>query len=142
MLKKITEMMRQARNHCFLATCDNSQPMIRVMSPFIEDNLAIWLLTFRSSDKVGEIRANPNIALSFSAHPGWEFEVVVKGEAHIREDAADRKRIWELSGGSRSRYFPDGPDTPQMCLLRVLVREIRFRENAQSGFVTYKPDSE
>jgi general stress protein 26 len=134
---RLIEIMTGACQHCFMATSDNHQPDIRVMTPVIEADMTIWMVTFVSSNKMKTLQVNPRVALSFTSHPGWEEEVVVLGSVEVINDLAEKQRIWKLASGDLSVYFPDGPGSEELCLLRLVPETIRCRDGYHSRIKTY-----
>ncbi len=131
---KITEMIKSLRHHCFLATSGiDHQPNIRPMFPYIDDELNLRFTTFQSSRKVKEINTNAKVAVFFSSPPpDWDKEIIIFGTADFVTNPEEKYSIWVKSGGNLSRYFPDGPDSDDFCVINILIREIRWRDGFQS----------
>ncbi len=73
----------------------------------------IWLITNKDSNKITHIRANPQISLSFSTDDAW---VAIAGTAEITTDTAIVHTLWSPINTA----FFDGPDDPQICLLKII----------------------
>ena len=73
----------------------------------------IWFLTERDTDKVHAIVANPRVNVSFSSKSGW---VSLSGNAHVSEDRAKLKELWDASAGI---FMSGGPDDAENGLLEV-----------------------
>src|SRR5690606_39621127 len=71
----------QETTYCGLVTIDyNGQPQVRTMNPFpVKDDMIIWFATSRSSRKVGEIKANPKVAVYFADHNTAKGYVNISG---------------------------------------------------------------
>ena len=127
----------------FLATCDGSQPRVRPVSPLIEDDLSIYIVTSSTSNKVNEIRQNSRISLAFLQSPEGDTDAVVTGECEIATSMAEKKRVWKLRNGDVTlvEHFPDGVGSEEFCLLRILIEKIEWRESKVSKVDThvYKP---
>ena len=70
---KMLEITRETSNHAYLATCDATQPIIRSVSPIVEENMSIWVTTFSNSRKVKQIKSNPKICLYFASQETVQF---------------------------------------------------------------------
>jgi general stress protein 26 len=137
--EKTVAIIRALAKNGVMAYCDGDAPVVRCMSPIVEDDLAIWVTTNTSSGKVKRIRKNPQVCLLTGDPPGGEREVSVRGKAEIVEDLATRKRVWGLAWFNLLDHFPDGPESPDFCVLRILPEEIRWRESWAGGNTVYRP---
>lgn len=138
-VEKIVEIMRKCCLHAYLATCDGDRPRIRPVSPIVEDDLSIWITTYRSSRKVRQIEDNPKVCLAFVEQPRGDSAAVVEGEAGIVDDPTECGRVWNLAPFDLGEYFPDGPDSEEFCLLKIVVERIEWREGLTSGTKVYEP---
>lgn len=89
-----SEIIRETR-YCVLVTLDgDGTPRVRTMDAFPpEGELIVWLGTTRNSRKVGEIMADPRVALHFTA-PGGSGYVSITGEARVVDDPAEKEARW------------------------------------------------
>ncbi len=65
------------------------------------------------TSQVAHVRADPRVNVSFGKNTEW---VSVAGTAEV---VTDRAKIREMWNQAVEAWFPDGPDTPEVCLLRV-----------------------
>ena len=137
--ERIVRIMKETAGFAFMATCDGDRPIVRWMSPIVEDDLSIWVTTSASSNKVGRIRKNPRVSLVFADSPSGDREACVQGKAELVPDLATRKRVWGLATFDLLRHFPGGPESPDFCVLQVLPEEIRWRENWAEGNKVFRP---
>lgn len=80
-----------------------------------------WFFARADSRKVTEIDADPHVALGFVDTPNGTW-VNVDGEAEVIRDDIERKRqLWQDDLG---RWFEDGPDDPDVVLIKVRARHI------------------
>ncbi|MEA3474972.1 MAG: pyridoxamine 5'-phosphate oxidase family protein [Candidatus Cloacimonadota bacterium] len=84
--QKMITIMKENSLHAYLATCDEDQPRVRPVSPMVEDNLSVWVTTYRSSRKLKQMRQNPNICLAFVEQPRGDKAAILIGEAKIIQD--------------------------------------------------------
>ncbi len=73
----------------------------------------IWFITERDTDKVRAIGADPRVNISLSSKSGW---VSLSGTAHLSEDRAKLKELWDASAGI---FMSGGPDDDDNVLLQV-----------------------
>lgn len=72
-----------------------------------------WFITERSSDKVSALEADPRVNVSYSSKAGW---VSLSGTAHVSDDTAKLKELWDASAGA---FMSGGPEDPDNVLLRI-----------------------
>jgi len=137
--QKMIAIMKENSLHAYLATCDDDQPVVRPVSPIVGDEISIWVTTFCSSRKVKQIQNNPKICLAFVEQPSGDKAAVVVGEAKIVPDLEEKKRIWNLAAFDLSQHFPEGPESSEFCLLKVIVGKIEWRDSWEGGTKIYKP---
>ena len=130
--------MKDNSLHAYLATCDGDQPIVRPVSPIVEDDLSIWVTTFSSSRKVKQLQSNPKICLAFVEQPRGDRAAVVFGEAHIVSDLQKKRRVWALASFDLSQHFPDGPESKEFCLLRIVQDRVEWRDSWEGGTKVYR----
>ena len=137
--EKIVSIMKANSLHAYLATCDGDQPRVRPVSPIVEENMSIWVTTDGPSRKVKQIQENPRICLAFVEHPNGDKAATVIGEAKIIPDVAEKERVWELATFDPWEHYPNGPDSDEFCLLRIMVKKIEWRDSWTAKAQVYKP---
>ena len=137
--RKIVSIMKANSLHAYLATCDGDQPRVRPVSPIVEDDMSIWVTTGGTSRKVKQIRQNPKICLAFVELPDGDRAAIVIGEAQIIPDIEKKKRVWKLASFDLWKHFPNGPDSDDFCLLKIIVKSIEWRESWTAGAKIYEP---
>jgi len=137
--QKIVSIMRDNYLHANLATCDGDQPRVRTVSPVVEDDMSIWVTTRSTSRKVKQLRENPKICLAFVEPPEGDKSVTVIGEASIVPDLEKRRRIWKLAPFDLYEHFPDGPDSDDFCLLKIMANRIEWREIGTGALKIHEP---
>jgi general stress protein 26 len=125
--------------HAYLATSDGTQPFVRPVSPIVEDDMKVWLTTFSTSRKMGQIRQNPRICLAFVEQPQGDNAAVIFGEAQIVADLEKKRKVWQLARFDLSQHFPDGPESREFCLLRIVPNKIEWRESWEGETKVYRP---
>jgi len=137
--RKIVSTMRDNYLHANLATCDGDQPRVRIVSPIVEDDMSIWVTTRSTSRKIKQLRENPKICLAFLELPDGDKAATVIGEARIITDIRKKRRVWKLAPFDLYEHFPDGPDSDDFCLLKIIANRIEWRENWTAGAKIYEP---
>jgi len=137
--QKIVSKMMEYSIRAYLATCDGDQPRVRPVSPVVEDDMSIWVTTGATSRKVKQIRQNPKICLAFVEQPNGDKAATVIGEARIIPDIKEKNRVWKLANFDLWEHFPNGPDSDDFCLLKIVIKRIEWRETWIAGEKIYEP---
>ena len=101
----------------------------RPMSPLEMDvNGALWFFTDRRSTKVEHLRfAN----LSFVDEDNGSY-VSISGHGEIETDRARIERLWTSVA---KLWFPEGPDSPNLALLKFIPDTAEFWDTPHSKMV-------
>lgn len=75
-----------------------------------------WFFARADSRKIGEIEAEPSVALAFIATEQGTW-INVEGHATIVRDDVERKRALWLK--DLERWFENGPEDPEVVLIKV-----------------------
>lgn len=87
----------------------------------VEYNGDSWFFASADSRKVAEIEADPHVELAFIDTPNGTW-INVEGEATVIRNDEERKRaLWNKD---LERWFQDGPDDPEVVLIKVSARHI------------------
>lgn len=90
----------------------------------VETDGALWFFTADDSGKVREIYHDQKVNVSY-AEPKKQIYVSVSGQATL---VRDREKIRELWTPILKTWFPDGPDSAHLALLRVDIQGIDYWE--------------
>jgi general stress protein 26 len=113
-INKIARDFAKSYPTSHLATIEDNKPQIRVMHcPRIDDDLTVWYTTSAASDKVRQITANPEVALEF--YDGGKM-LKITGKAVVLHDQATKNELWQ---DDWIRYFKNGKDDPDYCLIKI-----------------------
>jgi general stress protein 26 len=137
--QKIVSIMKDNYLYANLATCDGAQPRVRTVSPIVEDDMSIWVTTRSTSRKVKQLRENSKICLVFVEPPDGDKAVTVIGEAQIIPDIQKKRRVWKLAPFDLYEHFPDGPDSDDFCVLKIVIKRIEWREIGTGIAKIYEP---
>jgi general stress protein 26 len=92
---------------------------------------ALWFFTWADSEKVREIQAQPEVALSYS-DPKAQNYVSVSGRARLVRDHARMEEFW---AEPLRTWFPKGPDDPNMALICVELESAEYWDSPASTVV-------
>lgn len=131
-LKKVDELINGIRI-AMLTTVDadgslRSRPMALQQDKFDGD---IWFFTDENSGKVFEIGREHHVNVAFSA-PDQNRYVSASGLAEITTDKAKIHALWKPA---LKAWFPDGPDTPGITLLKIKVSSIEYWDAPNNAMV-------
>lgn len=76
---------------------------------------ALWFLTDARSGKIEELEQEPGVLLTYSDE-GKQHYVSIAGQATI---SRERDKVHALWSEPARVWFPDGPDDPNIALIRV-----------------------
>jgi general stress protein 26 len=128
--EKLCEMIK-AIDLCMLTTVDerddlHSRPMS--LNGDVDEEGNLWFFTSSNSHKAGEIERTPNVNVSF-VDTGDQQYVSISGTAQL---VHDRQKIKELWKPVLKAWFPDGPDQPDVVLLKVKMTKAEYWDGPSS----------
>ena len=95
-----------------------------------EDN-TLWFFTDISSDKVVEVMNNQHVNFSFS-DPGANTYVSVFGKATIVKNQQKIEELWSVF---IKAWFPEGKDSDQLTLIKVVPESTQYWDATSSKIV-------
>ncbi|MBN1195141.1 MAG: pyridoxamine 5'-phosphate oxidase family protein [Methanomicrobiaceae archaeon] len=108
-----------------VATVDEGMPAVRFMSLEGYDDMRLVGATMKSSRKVGQIRENPNVALSiWSCGEYTDPYVVIRATAAVQDDPATKKKYWNPM---KEAYFQT-PDNPEYVVVTFTPKTIEYTD--------------
>lgn len=90
----------------------------------------LWFFTTLDSHKVAEIRAGSPANAAFAGSSSW---VSVSGTAEVVQDQAKIEELWNPVAGA---WYPDGPTTPQLCLVRLRAQSVEYWDSPGGRLAT------
>lgn len=116
---------------CMLTTVDenndlHSRPMS--LNSDVDEQGNLWFFTSSNSHKASEIERTPNVNVSF-IDTRQQHYVSVSGTAEL---VHDRQKIKELWKPVLKAWFPDGPDQPDVALLKVRMTKAEYWDGPSS----------
>jgi general stress protein 26 len=91
----------------------------------------LWFFAYDDSAKVREFLANPQVNVSFTNDKSSEW-TSVSGTAELVHDRAKAEELWSAP---LKAWFPDGPDTPGLALIKVHADSAEYWEGPSSKVV-------
>jgi general stress protein 26 len=88
----------------------------------------LWFFAYDDSAKAAQIRANPQVNVSFS-DSGNHSWTSIAGRAHI---VHDRRKAEQLYSRILDAWFPDGLETPGLTLIKVEADTAEYWEGPTS----------
>ena len=121
---KILDKMRDLTLASFATVTEDGKPWVRYVVVKADENMNIWFATFKSSRKVSQVSANPEVHLSLGVTdlPAAASWVQIQGRAEILEDAGTKNAVWY----SMLEPMFTGPDDPNYAVCRVTPYRIEY----------------
>lgn len=117
---------------CMLTTVDGGVLRARPMHAYpSREEDSIWFVTDARTHKDEEIAADPRVCLAF-ASPDDNVFVSVTGEAEVLHDPAKARDLWS---GFADAWFPEGPEDPNVRILRFTPQAAEFWNGPSSSIV-------
>ena len=117
---------------CMLTTMSGghlrSRPMSTQKFDFDGD---LWFFTSDKTHKVDEIEKDGRVNVADS-QPDDNKYVSVSGTATVSKDRSKMEELWNPI---LKAWFPDGLETPDLCLLEVNVEEAEYWDSSSSTLV-------
>ena len=132
MTPHVAELVERAQI-CMLTTMTaTGQHVSRPMGlQEVEFDGDLWFFAYEDSDKVTQLRAHPEVNVSFSNDKQSEW-TSISGRA---ETVHDTTKVDELWSAPLKTWFPDGKDTPGLTLIRVEADSAEYWESSSSKVV-------
>jgi len=96
-----------------------------------EPDADVWFATALDTAKARDLEANPQIGLTYFDDPSKGY-VSLSGRARISRDPARIKRLWQPDW---KLWFPNGPDDPDIVLIKVDVDQAEYIDPGTSKLV-------
>jgi general stress protein 26 len=113
--------MRQAK-FPVLASADGDQPRARPVVAVKTTDFTVFVASFRSSHKTGELAQNAKVELCYMSEA--HDQVRITGLAHLVTEQTIIQEIWDANPLLRS--FLGAIDNPEFMLYRIDPARVRF----------------
>lgn len=106
-----------------MATVKGKMPHSRYMT-FCHDNLTLYTLTSKQTDKVDDIEQNPytHIILGYEGGGFGDAYVEYEGKVNVNDSPELKKKLWS----DHANIYFDGPDDPNLTVLEIQPLHIRL----------------
>jgi general stress protein 26 len=106
----------------------HSRPMSTQREEF---NGTLWFMAEADSTKIDELERDPHVNLSYVSNKD-NLYISVSGVATVTQDRAKIKELWTPF---HKAWFPEGPDDPNIALLKVDVDHAEYWDSPSSKVV-------
>ncbi|MBF0273770.1 MAG: pyridoxamine 5'-phosphate oxidase family protein [Nitrospinae bacterium] len=114
-----------------IATCLNNEPSCRVMEiQKVEDNLTLWFVSHKNSNKIKHLRENSKVSIADYDHV-THCDIRMFGNMTILEDQETKDAVWT---DHLSQYFKGGSSDPDYCVLKFTPNQLEYRDMKANGF--------
>lgn len=128
---KVWDLIKDIKIAQFVTQDDMNRLHSRPMSAVGREGNVLWFMTKDDSGKVVEIGKHPQVLLTYS-EPDKQNYVSIRGTAFILHD---RPKIEELWTEFARVWFPQGPQDPDIVLIRVEAEAAEYWDSPSSSFV-------
>ena len=112
--QKVAELLEDERTGLLTTIAPDGTLISRPMAlQQVEFDGDLWFFAERGSRKVAHVRANPQVNVTTSGSSSW---VSLTGHAVVIDDLEKKRKLWNTVVEA---WFPDGPEDPDVVLLRV-----------------------
>ena len=105
-----------------------SRPMATQNSEFDGE---LWFFTKASAPKVHEVEHEQHVNVSY-AHPKDQRYVSISGKAQLVHDEHKKHELWTPA---MKAWFPQGPEDPEIGLLKITAHQAEYWETPSSAVV-------
>jgi len=131
-MKKLEEMIQDIEIAMLTSVDEDgalrSRPMATQQRPFDGE---LWFFTYAQSHKVLEINKDHHVNVAYAA-PAKNRYVSVSGLAHL---VTDKAKIHALYNPVLKAWFPDGPETDGIALLKITVSSAEYWDAPNNAMV-------
>ncbi|RYG04359.1 MAG: pyridoxamine 5'-phosphate oxidase [Chitinophagaceae bacterium] len=129
-LKTIAEKMKSL-DFCMMVTQDghhgyHSRPMSNNRE--VEFDGTSWFFSYDDSPKVSQITNDSKVSLIYQGEDMLFIDCYGSASIIRQKSMIEEKWIKGLE-----RWFPEGPETPNICLIKVEVKRVQFWHKEEEG---------
>ncbi len=125
---KVAELIADTQV-CMFTTIDATGRMVsRPMAVLkVEFDGNLWFATDSGARKVEQVRHESRVNVGFASKHAW---VSVAGDAEILRDVDKAKELW---GSGVDAWFPEGPESPAVLLVKVRADSAEYWDTPGAG---------
>lgn len=105
-----------------------SRPMTNVTTSFEGD---LWFFSRSDDARMSDIRQNPRVGIIYACSRDDAY-LSLSGEASIETDHCRMEAFWK---NDLQEWFPDGPDTEGLVLIRIRIDHAEYWDQQRSTMV-------
>ena len=129
--RTVADLLEGERIAVFTTTAPDGTLMSRPMAlQEVEFDGDLWFFAARDSRKVAHVTANPQVDVATAGSDSW---VSLTGHAVVVDDLAKKRELWN---SVVEAWFPDGPQDPDVVLLRVDAASAEYWDNPGGKIAT------
>ena len=120
-LAEVAEMLREIDICMFVTRADGTlhgRPMSN--NRHVEYDGDSWFFSYRDTPKVRELEADPRVELAYLATESGRW-ISIEGHATVEDDPDRKRALWV---DDLATWFPDGPDDPELVLIKASADRI------------------
>ena len=130
-IKKLNDLIKDIEI-AMLTTIDGGHLRSRPMqTQDVEFDGNLWFFTSSKTHKIEEIEKDNRVNVSYAA-PDDNTYVSVSGTAEVVKDQAKIDEYWS---DILKAWFPEGKDSPDLVLLKVVVEQAEYWDSPSSTLV-------
>jgi len=129
--QKIKELIEEIKVAMLVTESGNELRSRPMQTAKVEDDQSIYFFTSKYSGKSVEIRDDRNVNLSY-AHPGNQDYLSISGKAYLVDNRAKMEELWNPI---MKAWYPEGLDSLEITLLRVVPEKSEFWEASGNRLV-------
>ncbi len=130
-IEQLELMIREIDIAMFTTEADGlfrSRPMTTANRSFDGD---LWFFTSKNDPRVRDLLVNPRVGLSY-AGPNSKNYVSISGTASLCDDERKLEAFWR---DDLKEWFPDGPESSDLTLIKVQVDHAEYWDQGRSAMV-------
>ena len=122
--EKILDKMKELTLASFATVTEEGKPWVRYVVVKTDEDMNIWFATFKTSRKVRQISANPEVhfVLGVTDLPAAASWIQIQGKAEIFVDAETKETFWY----SMLEPMFSGPDDPNYVVCKTVPYRIEY----------------
>ncbi|MCV3739270.1 pyridoxamine 5'-phosphate oxidase family protein [Rhizobium sp. TRM96647] len=95
-----------------------------------------WFFSYEDTRKIEDIKRSPAVSLTFIGAPSPLGKpgifIAVQGDAVLTKDKTVFLQHWT---DGLDRWFPDGPDTEGLVLIKVVAKQVDYWDGNENGSI-------
>ena len=130
---RVKQIAKDVRTCMFVTLRGNKIQSRPMATAAVDEDGTVWFFTDKHSDKVEELRGDESVHLAYSA-PDDNVYLTLSGKART---TTDRAKMEELMNPFVKSWFPEGVDSPRICLIEFTPEDGELWESSDSTVVQF-----